>query len=145
MQESNIEILVVEDREDDIIALRDAFKRARVLNPVQNATSGREALDLLLVDRPGRRRPDIVFLDLGLPDISGIEVLQEIRREDELANLPVVVLTVSNSDEDILRSYDLGVKAFIQKPVLPDNLLDVLLGEPSFGLVFKVLDESGSD
>lgn len=141
-----IEILVVEDREDDIIALRKVLGDARIVNPLKVVGTGQEALDWVFQRpsaglKPGDGPPDLVILDLGLPDMSGLEVLRRIRGEERFKDLPVLVLTISDHDEDIIRSYDLGVRAFIQKPVRLQSIQDYFIGESNYALVITRLPE----
>lgn len=141
-----IEILVVEDLEDDAVALRRAFREARLLNPVDYVETGRDALDFLYrrgayEKYAGRPLPGLLVLDLGLPDMTGLELLRELRADPPFAELPVLVLTVSDEDEDIIRSYDLGVQAFMQKPVRLHNLLDFFFGQERFSF-YMVNDPS---
>jgi len=115
-------ILLVEDNEDDEELTLTAFKNNHIANEVIVVRDGAEALDFLF--RQGKfsgrscaTDPRLVLLDLKLPKINGLEVLKELRRNDATKYLPVVVLTTSNQDEDILGSYQLGANSFIRKPV----------------------------
>lgn len=113
-------ILLVEDNPDDeLLALR-AFKKGRVENQVVVARDGVEALDALFGtgSHEGKPvRPQVVLLDLKLPKIDGLEVLRRLRADERTRRLPVVVLTSSKEDQDVVRSYDLGVNSYIRKPV----------------------------
>jgi two-component system response regulator len=113
-------ILLVEDNPDDeALALR-AFKKGRVKNAVVVARDGVEALDALFGTGPNEGkpvRPQVVLLDLKLPKIDGLEVLRRVRADERTRRLPVVVLTSSKEDQDVVRSYDLGVNSYIRKPV----------------------------
>jgi two-component system, chemotaxis family, response regulator Rcp1 len=114
-----IEILLVEDNPGDVGLTKEALTRAKVANRLHVAEDGAEALDFLFkrgqfADTP---RPDIILLDLNLPKKDGREVLAEIKREATLADIPVVVLTTSAADEDILRAYQLHANCYITKPV----------------------------
>lgn len=122
------EVLLVEDDPDDIEFARIAFRDSNLLNTLHVARDGEEALDFLR--REGRfkdvARPDLIILDLGLPRLDGKSVLEQIKREPSLRSIPVVVLTSSRDHEDVLRSYDLGVNSYIQKPVRLDGIINVI-------------------
>mgnify|MGYP001028952659 CR=1 FL=1 len=111
-------ILLVEDNEDDVELTKRAFKKKNILNDLVIARDGIEALDLLL-GRNGRDRvsPAIILLDLKLPKLGGLEVLDQINQHEITKKYPVIILTTSNEEDDIVRSYDLGAKSFIRKPV----------------------------
>jgi len=115
-------ILLVEDNPDDEdLALR-AFQRSDVTNPVAVARDGIEALDYLHgtgvhAGRDTSQLPTVVLLDLNLPKIGGLDVLRRIRADERTRRLPVVVLTSSGEEKDIVQSYDLGANAYVRKPV----------------------------
>jgi two-component system response regulator len=115
-------ILLVEDNPDDEeLALR-AFRKNNIVNEIVVVRDGSEALDYLFATGPyaGRDRnhiPQVVLLDLKLPKVSGLEVLQRLRAEPQTHRLPVVVLTSSTEERDLVESYDLGVNSYIRKPV----------------------------
>ena len=117
-----IHILLVEDNPDDIQITRRAFNKSRIANELHVVRDGEEALEYLL--RSGRyagqadlHTPDLVLLDLNLPRLNGMEVLQRIRSTDALAAIPVIMLTSSQREEDIFESYKSGSNTFISKPV----------------------------
>ncbi len=114
-----IEILMVEDSPADVELTIEAFRDAKMLNKIHVVEDGEEAMEFLR--RQGRfadaPRPDLVLLDLNLPRKDGREVLEEIKKDPSLKRIPVVVLTTSESERDILRAYDLHVNAYITKPV----------------------------
>jgi len=115
-------ILLVEDNPDDEELTLLAFKNNRIANPVYVARDGAEALDFLFrrgayADRDQKSNPRLVLLDLKLPKIGGLEVLRRLRAEPATQTLPIVVLTTSNQDEDIVNSYRFGANSFIRKPV----------------------------
>ncbi|MCP5419499.1 MAG: response regulator [Gammaproteobacteria bacterium] len=114
-----IEILLIEDNPGDILLTQEGLEEAKVRNNLYVVRDGIEALDFLR--RNGRyrdaERPDLILLDLNLPRKDGREVLQEIKNEPALRSIPVVVLTTSESDEDILRSYELHANCYITKPI----------------------------
>ena len=124
-------ILVVEDSPDDCAIFQDAVRVARLSNPIHVVEDGAEAVAYLngtgeYADRQAHPVPALVFLDINLPKLNGLEVLAALRQNPDTQDLPVVMLTVSNSDEDVLRSYEMGTVVFIQKPVTPDNLTTVI-------------------
>jgi CheY-like chemotaxis protein len=113
-------ILLVEDREDDVELTLRAFKKNGIGNEVVVVRDGAAAIDYLFSPDPqgGRARmPEIVLLDLNLPKISGLDVLKRIREDERTRRIPVVILTSSGEERDIVMSYDLGANSFIQKPV----------------------------
>ena len=123
-----IEILLVEDNPGDVRLTRMAFEEGGINNDLHVAMDGEEALDFLF-RRGGHEdapRPDMVLLDLNLPKIDGHEVLREIRSDDELSRLPVVVLTSSDSEEDVVESYEEHANAYITKPVKASDFLDLV-------------------
>ncbi|MCG8431699.1 MAG: response regulator [Candidatus Omnitrophica bacterium] len=113
-----VKILLVEDRDDDILIIRKAIKEAGIVNELEVVRDGEEALDYLTrrQDDPVGR-PGIILLDLNLPKKNGLEVLKELKANESLRVIPVVVLTVSKRDEDVIRSYNLGCNSFVQKPL----------------------------
>jgi two-component system response regulator len=117
-----VEILLVEDSPDDIELTLRAFKDAKITSRVQIVRDGAEALDFLFsrgtyVNRDTDDWPKVILLDLKLPRINGLEVLRQIRADHRTKLLPVVILTSSREDRDIVEGYRLGVNSFIQKPV----------------------------
>ncbi|MFB8026957.1 response regulator [Streptomyces sp. NPDC102402] len=114
-----IEVLLVEDDPGDELMTREAFEDNKIRNTLHVVRDGQEALDFLYrqgeyADAP---RPDLVLLDLNLPRYDGRQVLERIKTDPELALIPVVVLTTSSAEEDILRSYKLHANAYVTKPV----------------------------
>jgi two-component system, response regulator len=121
MKRNNI-ILLVEDNADDVELTLRAFRTSKVLNEIVVVSDGVEALDYLFAtgSHAGRDRkllPEVVLLDLKLPKIGGLEVLKRMRTDERTRRIPVVVLTSSNEERDILSSYDLGANSFVRKPV----------------------------
>jgi two-component system response regulator len=121
MGSEGIEILYVEDDPADIELTLLSFKEAGLTNPIHIARDGVEALDFLLCRGPhaakGFLAPRLVLLDLKLPKVGGLEVLQAIRKDERTRTIPVVVLTSSREQRDLVDSYNLGVNSYIQKPV----------------------------
>jgi len=114
-------ILLVEDNPDDVKLTKRALAKNNITNKVVIANDGVEALDYLKYaarDSAGQvQLPAVILLDLNLPKIDGLEVLRQIRSTDRIRRLPVVVLTSSREDQDLIKSYDLGANSFIRKPV----------------------------
>jgi CheY-like chemotaxis protein len=131
-----LEILLVEDNPGDVRLTLEAFKEGRVMNRLSVVEDGVRALDFLrringYEDAP---RPDLVLLDLNLPRKDGREVLAEIKADPALCTTPIVVLTTSKSDEDVLRAYSLHANCYITKPVDLDRFLAVVRSIESFWL-----------
>jgi chemotaxis family two-component system response regulator Rcp1 len=140
-----IEILLVEDSPGDVLLTREALRDAKIRLNLQVAADGEEAMALLR--REGKYatapRPDLVLLDLNLPKKDGREVLQEIKADANLAIIPVVILTTSASEVDILRSYQLHANCFVTKPVDLEQFLIVVKSIDNFWLtVVKLPIES---
>jgi two-component system, chemotaxis family, response regulator Rcp1 len=114
-----IKVLVVEDNPDDITIIKRAMRKSEVKCELSFAYDGEEALNFLYrkgeyEDAP---KPDLVLLDLNLPKIGGLEVLDKIKQDDKLRRIPVIVLTISEREEDMIRAYDSGAASFMTKPV----------------------------
>ena len=125
---SVVDVLLVEDDPGDVVLIREAFEFNKVHNTLHVASDGVEALDFLYrrnahADAP---RPDLVLLDLNLPRKDGREVLEEVKADPSLRTIPIVVLTTSEAEEDILRSYDLHANAYVTKPVDFDRFIEVV-------------------
>jgi len=131
-----IEILLVEDNAADVRLTREALKDAKVHNQLHVAADGVEAIALLRREgrHAGSPRPDLVLLDLNLPKKDGREVLEEIKQDPGLQNIPVVILTTSQAEEDVLRSYQLRANAYVTKPVDLEQFLEVVRSIESFWL-----------
>ncbi len=110
-----IQILLVDDSEADVRFTIEALREGKVQNHIEVAHDGESAMEYLR--RPGQRRPDLILLDLNLPGMDGREVLAEIKGDPELSVIPVVVLTTSRAEEDIVRTYRLHANCFVTKPV----------------------------
>jgi CheY-like chemotaxis protein len=123
-----IEILLVEDSPSDADLTVETFNESRILNQIYVAEDGVEALDFLYKRGNYREapRPDLILLDLNLPKKSGQEVLEEIKADANLCTIPVVVLTTSAAEEDILRSYQLQANCYITKPVDLDRFVEIV-------------------
>jgi CheY-like chemotaxis protein len=122
------DVLLVEDDPGDVLMTREAFEHFRILNPLHVVGDGEQAMQFLrrngeYTDMP---RPGLILLDLNLPRRNGLEVLADLKADDDLLSIPVVVLTTSQAEEDILRSYALHANAYISKPVDFDKFIDVI-------------------
>ncbi len=138
----SITILLADDDEDDRLLAEDALAESRLANTIKFVEDGEELMDYLNQrgewSEPGvAPRPGLILLDLNMPRKDGRQALKEIKGDPELRNIPVVILTTSKAEEDILRSYDLGVNSFITKPVTFDGLVDIMkmLGRYWFEIV----------
>jgi chemotaxis family two-component system response regulator Rcp1 len=136
MSGKEIEILLVEDNPGDVRLTEEALREGKVKNRLHVARDGVEAIDFLR--RRGKfagvSRPDLVLLDLNLPRMDGREVLAEIKNDPELKTLPVVVLTTSTAEADILKTYTLHANCYIQKPVDLDQFVSVVRSIDDFWL-----------
>ena len=124
-------ILMAEDNAHDILATQRAWERHNIAHPLYIVTDGEACLDYLHQRGPyatpgSAPRPSILLLDLNLPKLDGLSVLEHIRADPQLQRLPVIVLTTSKLEEDRLRSYDLGANAYIRKPVGFENFAEAL-------------------
>lgn len=125
---SPIEVLLVEDDPGDVLMTREAFEEHKLRNRLTVVSDGAAALAYLRQEGEYADAvpPDLILLDLNLPRRDGREVLAEIKRDDELCRIPVVVLTTSQADEDVLRSYQLHANAYVTKPVDFDRFISVV-------------------
>ncbi|HBR56699.1 MAG TPA: two-component system response regulator [Blastocatellia bacterium] len=122
---------MADDDPDDRMLTRDAFNESHLLNDFETVEDGEALMDYLLQrgqfsGSNARPRPGLILLDLNMPRKDGREALKEIKANPDLRSIPVVVMTTSKAEEDILSTYDLGVNSFITKPVTFDGLVDVL-------------------
>lgn len=132
-------ILLVEDNPDDAELTLLAFQESRLLNEVVVARDGEQALEYLLdPDNKGHALPHLILLDLKLPKVDGLEVLRAIRQNRRTRLLPVVVLTSSKEESDLINSYDLGCNSYIQKPVDFNQFIEAVR---QLGLYWLVLNE----
>ena len=136
-----IEILLVEDSSTDILMAREALAEAKVLNHLSVMENGEEALRFLHKQEPftDALRPDLVLLDLNLPRRSGQEVLDEIKTDEKLKRIPVVVLTTSRADQDVLATYGLHANCYISKPLDFGKFTDVVRSIEQFWLCVVTL------
>jgi CheY-like chemotaxis protein len=123
-----IEVLLVEDDEGDVLMTREALDEGKVFNRLAVVGDGVEAIAYLRREQPYAdvTRPDLVLLDLNLPKRDGRQVLEEVKADPDLRRIPIVVLTTSEAEEDVLRSYDLHANAYVTKPVDFDRFVEVI-------------------
>jgi len=136
-------LLLVEDNPDDEALTLRALKKHNLANDIVVARDGQEALDYLFAQgayssRDINQLPQVVLLDLKLPKIDGLEVLEQIRANPVTRNVPVVILTSSNEEQDILRSYDLGANSYVRKPV---DFAQFIEAARQLGMFWLVLNE----
>lgn len=122
------QILLVEDNPGDVRLTKEAFKQGRIENALHVVSDGTEALDFLsqrgeYADAP---RPDLILLDLNLPGKDGEDVLEELKDDPALRSIPVIVLTSSRAEEDVVKSYELHANAYLTKPVDPDEFIETV-------------------
>ena len=140
------EILLVEDNRGDVLLASRAFRDGQIENHLSIATTAEEALQVLR--REGeyadRRPPDIILLDLSLPGMSGRDLLEIIKADERLRQIPVVVLSSSNAEQDIARSYDLHASAYVVKPIDLDKFRDVVVTIEQFFFLLAVLPDTSA-
>lgn len=124
-------ILLAEDDEDDFILTQRAFKQVDLNESIRRVKDGVELMEYLrhegaFEDKAAHPRPDLILLDLNMPRKDGREALKEIKADECLKSIPVVVLTTSKADEDVICSYDLGVNSFVTKPVKMDRFVQAV-------------------
>ena len=142
VNKESITILYAEDDEEDRMLVQDALTESRLANKLHFATDGEELTDYLFhrgkyADMDNSQLPGLILLDLNMPKKDGREALQEIKADPRLRRIPVVVLTTSQAEQDILSTYDLGVSGFVKKPVNFESLVDIvkILGKYWFEIV----------
>lgn len=123
-----IKILLVEDNPGDARLIKEALKDSKIYNTLETVNDGRQALAYLRKDGDYKKAttPDLILLDLDLPHVSGREVLELVKADKKLRVIPIVVLTVSPSDQDVLNAYDMHVNAYIKKPLDLDQFVTVI-------------------
>jgi two-component system, response regulator len=135
-----VEILLVEDNPNDLELAMHAFGRHKLANSVQIARDGQEALDYLLGaegHEPGPR-PKLILLDLKLPKVDGVEVLRRVRAQPSMRSVPIVVLTASRDERDLVETYSLGVNSYIVKPIDFDKFVETV---QTLGFYWLLLNE----
>lgn len=135
-------VLIADDDPEDRMLIEDAFEESRLTNPLEFVVDGEDLLDYLhrrngYSDPSSSPRPGLILLDLNMPRKDGREALKEIKSDPDLRQIPIVVMTTSRAEEDVLRTYDLGVNSFITKPVTFEGLVEVvkMLGRYWFQIV----------
>ena len=123
-----IDVLLIEDDPGDELITREAFEHNKITNTLHVARDGEEGLDFLYKRGPFKDvpRPDLILLDLNLPKYDGRQLLETIKSDEQLCHIPVVVLTTSSAEEDILRSYRLHANAYVTKPVDLDQFMNAV-------------------
>jgi two-component system response regulator len=123
-----IDILLVEDSPADILLTREAFEQNKIVNTLHVVEDGDQAMDFLYKrgEYASAPRPDLILLDLNLPRKNGREVLAEIKADPDLKIIPIVVLTTSSAEEDILKAYNLNANSYVVKPVGFDNFMEAV-------------------
>jgi CheY-like chemotaxis protein len=123
-----VDVLLVEDDPGDVLMTREAFEQYKIRNVLHVVTDGEQALQFLrrAGDYAGAPRPGLILLDLNLPRLDGLEVLAELKADPELKVIPVVILTTSQAQQDVLRSYALHANAYVSKPVDFERFMDVI-------------------
>ncbi len=131
-----IEILLVEDNPGDVRLIKEVFKDAKIFNSMQVAYDGEAAMDILrkLDQYKDAANPDLILLDLNLPKKDGREVLREIKNDERLKCIPVVILTTSNAEEDLIETYKMNANCYITKPVDLDQFINVVKSIENFWL-----------
>lgn len=131
MDKASVTIIIADDDADDRLLITDAFRESRLANPLVFAEDGEQLLEVLdkaISDNNGSGRglPGLILLDLNMPRMDGRTALGRIKSSPALRRIPVIVLTTSKAEEDVLRTYDLGVNSFITKPVTFEGLVEVV-------------------
>jgi two-component system, response regulator len=131
-------ILLVEDNEDDITLTLRAFKKANIVNTIVVLRDGAEALDYIKKTDPPSPLPAVILLDLKLPKVSGLEILESIRKSPRFQFVRTIILTTSREEQDVLKSYQLGAASYIRKPVDYQKFLEAI---EALGLYWLLLNE----
>jgi len=142
---NEIHILLVDDNEGDILLTREALEEARIVNRISIAYDGVEAIQFLRNNRPfGGETPDLILLDINLPKMDGKEVLSIIKNDPDLRRIPVIMLTTSSSEKDILAAYDNHANCYITKPVDLEKFMDVVRTIEDFWISIVKLPKAAS-
>ncbi len=139
-----VDILLVEDNPSDIEITKEAFAQGKIKNNLYCVKDGQEALDFLYhknkySDTSKAPKPDLILLDLNMPKISGIEILEKIKKDKDLLSIPVIILTTSDRDKDVCVSYKLGANSFITKPVEFARFIEVITGIQNYWLTITTI------
>ncbi len=132
-----VELLLIDDDDKDIFLTKRAFKKSKTPNKIQIAKDGEEGLALLRREKPYETaaRPDLILLDLNMPRMSGYELLEIIKSDDDLKSIPVIVMTMSQSDVDMMKSYRRHASSFISKPIELDDFMAVIRAIEDFWFI----------
>jgi CheY-like chemotaxis protein len=146
----SITILLADDDEDDRLLTQDALKESRVLNQLNFVKDGVELLQYLrregdYADKLRYPRPSLILLDLNMPRMDGREALQHIKADEALKSIPVVILTTSKQEEDMIKGYGLGAASYITKPVNFEGLVDLMKAIGRYWVEFVELPEPGNE
>ena len=133
MKGKEIHILLVEDNEGDVVLAREALEEARIKNRITVITDGEKALEYLFRN-DNNRKPDLILLDMNLPKVNGLEVLAKLKADEALKIIPVVMLTTSTSEQDVLDAYRNYVNCYINKPIDLEEFIVVIKNIESFWL-----------
>ena len=134
-----LEIVLVEDNPADVELTMRALRKANLLNPVHVVSDGAAALDFLLPEgQPASSGPRVILLDLKLPKVDGLEVLRRLRQDPRTRTTPVIILTSSREEIDLVRGYELGANSYVVKPVEFDKFVDAVT---EIGLYWLLLNE----
>lgn len=139
-----VEILLVEDNPGDVELTREAFKQSKINNNIHVAKDGEQALDFLRKQGTftGVTTPDIVLLDLNLPKKDGRQVLEEVKHDETLRRIPVVIMTSSKSEQDVVKTYDLHANSYLIKPVNLEKFAEVVEAIENFWFTIVVLPDN---
>jgi len=124
LQQNYKPVLLVEDDTVDAMAVEKAFKHLNIKNKLAHTTNGEEALEYL--KNTDNTKPGIIFLDLNMPKMGGIEFMKVIKADDNLKKIPVVILTTSKTEQDRIKSFDLGIAGYIMKPMYQNSLIEMI-------------------
>lgn len=140
MNATAVNILLVDDDAVDVMSVERAFKSNHIKNPLITAVNGLEALELLrgTRDKPAMEQPLLVLLDINMPVMNGLEFLRVIRTDAKLKHIPVVVLTTSDEEKDIINAYDLNVAGYIIKPVEPTAFKEAIRIIDSYWMLCRI-------
>ncbi|MFD2696594.1 response regulator [Mesonia sediminis] len=138
-----VNVLLVEDNEGDILLTQEAFEESKVQADLSVVRNGQEALDFLFKrkDYEDAQRPDIILLDINIPIYNGHEVLQQIKTDEQLKTIPVIMLTTSNNQEDVKKCYEQHCNTYIVKPLDMEEFLEVILKIDQFWLQLSVIPD----
>ena len=150
VEKSHLPLLIVEDSDEDFEAFRRFIRRAKISNPVYRCVDGEDALDFLYrqgdyQDNAQAPRPSIILLDLNLPGTDGREVLEQIKQDDKLKTIPVIVFTTSSNPKDIETCYRFGVNSYVLKPINVDKSKEVMQSIVDYWFNIVVLPEDNKN